>query len=267
MIRLIALDIDDTLVVSGQPVSARNCAAIQKARERGVRIVIATGRGFAGSRPIREQLGLTEPVINYGGALVCDGLTGKPLYTHYLSDEQVRAAFSAADRYGLHAQIYDGDVVLFREWNLFTERYTSIMHLPYRIEPNLLDGSLATPKILMYADPAVADDMIRAVGAMLPDSMTILSSKPGFLEIGSRETDKAAALKWIANHFDLKREEVAAIGDNTLDQSMIEWAGIGCCVENGNASVKAVADRILPACSDDGVAAFIESEVLSYSSM
>ncbi len=263
MIRLIALDIDDTLVVSGQPVSPRNSAAIAKAREKGVKIVIATGRGFAGSAPIREQLHLNEPVINYGGALVSDGVTGAPLYTHYLSETEVRAAFAAADRYGLHAQIYEGDTVLFREWNLFTERYTEVMHLPYRIVPDLLEGDLTTtPKILLYTDPKTVPEMLIKVGEMLPPSLTLLTSKPGFLEIGSKTTDKATALKWIANHFGISREEVAAIGDNTLDQSMIEWAGVGCCVANGGDGVKAVSDRILPSCKDDGVAYYIETEVL-----
>lgn len=264
MIRLIALDIDDTLVISGKPVSERNAEAIRKARKQGVKIVIATGRGFAGSAPIREQLQLDEPVINYGGALVSDGVSGKALYTHYLTEDEVRACFCAADTYGLHAQIYDGDAVIFRAWNKFTEAYTNIMHLPYRVDPDLLNGDLTTtPKVLMYTDPARVPEMIEKVGAMLPDSLHILTSKPGFLEIGSKTTDKATALSWIANYLGITREEVAAIGDNTLDQTMIEWAGVGCCVANGGDGVKAVSDRILPSCADDGVAYYIETEVLA----
>ena len=264
MIKLIAIDIDDTLVISGKPISERNCNAIAEARKAGTKIVIATGRGFAGSAPIREQLHLTEPVINYGGALVSDGISGEPLFTHYLSEEEIRACFAAADRYQLHAQIYDGDIVLFREWNLFTERYTEVMHLPYRIVPDLLDGKLlGTPKVLMYADPPTVPEMILKIRAILPDSLSVLTSKPGFIEIGSKTTDKATALKWIAEHFGFNRKEVAAIGDNTLDQSMIEWAGTGCCVSNGGESVKAVSDIILPSCADDGVAWYIENMVLN----
>ncbi len=263
MIRLIALDIDDTLVISGKPVSPRNADAIAKAREKGVKIIIATGRGFAGSEPIRKQLQLDEPVINYGGALVSDGITGKPLYTHYFTEEESRACFRAADAFGLHAQIYDGDIVVFREWNAFTEAYTNVMHLPYRIDPDLLQHDLTTtPKILMYTDPSTIGEMLPKVEAMLPDTLHVLTSKPGFLEVGSKTTDKASALKWIADYYGFDRSEVVAIGDNTLDQSMIEWAGIGCCVANGGDSVKAVSDRILPSCADDGVAWFIENEVL-----
>lgn len=264
MIRLIALDIDDTLVVSGKPVSQRNAEAIRKAREKGVKIVIATGRGFAGSEPIRSQLKLDEPVINYGGALVSDGLTGEPLYTHYLTEEEVRACFAAADRFGLHVQIYNGDEVLFREWNAFTEAYTNVMHLPYRIDPYLLnsDELLTTPKVLMYTKPETVPLMIEKMKGLLPDTLHILTSKPGFLEIGNRNVNKATALEWIAKYLGITREEIAAIGDNTLDLTMIEWAGVGCCVGNGGAEIKAVADRILPSCIDDGVAYYIETEVL-----
>lgn len=264
MIRLLALDLDDTLVVSGRPVSPRNCAAIAAVREKGVKVVIATGRGFAGSMPIPKQLGLTEPVINYGGSLVSDGQTGEPLYTHYLQDEDIRACFSAADRFGLHAQIYDGDTVIVRKWGLFAEQYCAALHLPYRIEPNLLQKKpLASPKVLLFAEPPVADEMLQKVSALLPEHLQALTSKPGFLEIGDRRGGKDTALRWIASYFGFKREEIAAIGDNTLDQSMIEWAGVGCCVANGAESVKAVADRVLPRCEDDGVAWFIETELLS----
>lgn len=264
MIRLIALDIDDTLVVSGHPVSLRNAEAIRKAREKGVKIVIATGRGFAGSEPIRSQLNLDEPVINYGGALVSDGLTGKPLYTHYLTENEVRACFAAADRFGIHIQIYNGDEVLFREWNAFTEAYTNVMHLPYRIDPDLLksDSLLTTPKVLMYTKPETVPEMIGKMRELLPDSLHILTSKPGFLEIGNRSVNKATALKWIAENLGIARDEVAAIGDNTLDLTMIQWAGVGCCVENGGPEIKAASDRLLPSCEDDGVAYYIETEIL-----
>ena len=263
MIRLIALDIDDTLVVSGKPVSERNCKAIENAKRKGVRIVLATGRGYAGTASIRDQLQNEAPVINYGGSLVSDGRTGKPLYTHALSDEQIRTCFEIADRFGLHAQMYDGDTVITRSWNQFVAQYTNTLHLPYRIEPDLLQRkSLATPKVLLYAEPAVAEEMIRTVDALLPTPLQVLTSKPGFLEIGNREVSKASALRWVASYLGIDREEVAAIGDNTLDQSMIEWAGIGCCVGNGAENVKAVSDRVLPRCEDDGVVYFIETEVL-----
>ena len=266
MIRLIAIDIDDTLVISGKPVSERNCAAIAKAREAGIKIIIATGRGFAGSAPIREQLHLTEPVINYGGALVSNGVTGEPLFTHYLSEEDIRACFSAADKYRLHAQIYDGDVVIFRKWNLFAEKYTEVMHLPYRIVPDLLESKISgTPKVLMYTEPSTVPEMIQKIGDMLPENLQVLTSKPGFLEIGSKTTNKATALEWIAGYYGFTRENVCAIGDNTLDQTMIEWAGTGCCVANGSESVKAVSDLILPSCADDGVAWYIENIIFSQS--
>ena len=263
MIRLIALDIDDTLVISGKPVSPRNCSAIAKAREQGVKVVIATGRGFKGSAPIREQLGLTETVINYGGALVSDGVTGEPLYTHYLTADEVRACFCAADAYGLHAQIYNGDEVIFRSENEFTRQYCGVMKLPYRVDPDLLEHNLSTtPKVLMYCDPSVQTEMMQNIGAMLPPSLHLLTSKAGFLEIGSNATDKASALEWIASHYGIAREDVAAIGDNTLDLGMIRWAGVGCCVANGAEIVKAAADMLLPSCADDGVAYYIETEVL-----
>ena len=263
MIKLIALDIDDTLLCAGKPVSSRNCAAIAAARAKGVKVVIATGRGFKGSAPVREQLHLTETVINYGGALVSDGVTGEPLFAHYMAEDEVRACFAAADAYGLHAQIYNGDEVIFRAENAFTKQYCGATNLPFCVDPDLLEHDLSTtPKVLLYCDPSVQAEMMEKVGAMLPPSLHLLTSKAGFLEIGSNETDKATALAWIAKHYGIEREEVCAIGDNTLDLGMIRWAGVGCCVANGAQIVKDAADLLLPSCADDGVAYYIETEIL-----
>ena len=69
-------------------------------------------------------------------------------------------------------------------------------------------------------------------------------------------------MKALAESLAILQAETAAIGDNTLDQDMIEWAGVGCCVDNGKEAVKEVADMILPAQAEEGVAWFLENYVL-----
>ncbi len=259
MMRILALDIDDTLVDTGKQISPRTERAIRAAAAQGILVVLATGRGFRGSRMIREQLGLQGPIINYGGAMVMDAATGTCLMAQYLQPDDVRSAFAAADRYGLHVQAYDGDTVLFRSENEFTARYTGALHLRYTVDPKLLERPLdRVPKVLMYVDPADEVVMAKRLANMLPDSLHVLCSKPGFLEIGCKTATKGRALQWIAQRFDVAQADVVAIGDNTLDLDMIQWAGEGCCVANGNEQVKKAADRILPSCADEGVAVYLE---------
>lgn len=262
MIRLLALDIDDTLVNASRCISDGNRTAIAYALSQGVHVTVATGRGFLGSKAVRELLGLQAPSIVYGGAMVVDAASGETLHAAYLNDEDIHICFSIADRYGLHAQVYEGDAVIFRAENAFTRQYTGFLHLPFRVEPDLLNRPcLQTPKVLMYVEPDRQTEFLHILDRELPNPLHALTSKPGFLEVGRKDCTKGTALQWLASYLHVDRSEVAAIGDNTLDMDMIQWAGIGCCVANGNAAVKAVSDVVLPACDDDGVASFIRTYI------
>lgn len=258
--KLLALDIDDTLVSTGKLPSERLKHAIRLAEKNGVTVVLATGRGFLGSKKIRESLSVYGPLIHYGGAVVSDGRTGEHLFVNYLRPEDVITAFAIADAFGIHAQIYEEDTVIFRKANAFTERYTGVLNIPFLVDPNLLYRPLDNiPKVLFAVDPAREAELFREIRALLPRHLSVLCSKPGFIEIGSVSSTKGSALKKVAAMLGVPREEVTAIGDNTLDLDMIEWAGTGVCVANANPLVKEKADLIIGSCDDDGVAEYLES--------
>ena len=258
--KLLALDIDDTLVMTGKLPSERLKKAVRLAEDHGVTVVLATGRGFLGTKKIRESLSAYGPLIHYGGAVVSDGRTGEHLFVNYLRPEDVVTAFAIADAFGIHAQIYEEDTVVFRKANAFTERYTGILNLPCIEDPDLLFRPLDNiPKVLYAVDPANEAELFKEIRSLLPKHISVLCSKPGFIEIGSVSSTKGSALKKVAAMLGVTREEVTAIGDNTLDLDMIEWAGTGVCVANGNALVKEKADLIIGSCEDDGVAEYLES--------
>lgn len=258
--KLLALDIDDTLVMTGKLPSERLKRAIQRVQNSGVTVVLATGRGFLGSKKIRESLEAYGPLIHYGGAMVSDGRTGEHLYVNYLRPEDVITAFAIADTFGIHAQIYEENTVIFRKANEFTKQYTGILNLPFIEDPDLLYRPLDNiPKVLYAVDPAKEAELYREIRMLLPKHLSVLCSKPGFIEIGSISSTKGKALEKVATMLNIPREEVTAIGDNTLDLDMIEWAGTGICVANANPQVKEKADLIIGACEDDGVAEYLES--------
>jgi len=271
-IRLLALDLDETLLHYSRGVSPRNLAAVRAAARKGVHIIIATGRGPLAARSILQELDLGQPSIHYGGALVLarpichcglDPQSHQILRARYVPEALVKNVLRAANQLDLHAQIYEGDTVVFARENLFTERYTKILHLPCRLEPNLLDLPLANvPKVLVYSDPEWQEENRAKLAALLPADVDILTSSPGFLEIGAPGATKGAALAWLAEYLGVPQAQTVAIGDNTLDADMITWAGLGCCVGNANEAVKPLADLILPSCSEDGVACFIEEHIL-----
>ena len=258
--KLLALDIDDTLVGTGKLPSERLKKAVRLAEANGVTVVLATGRGFLGTKQIRDSLCVYGPLIHYGGAVVSDGRTGEHLFANYLRPQDVVTAFAVADTFEIHAQIYEEDTVVFRKPNAFTEQYTGILNLPYIVDPNLLYRPLdAIPKVLYAVDPNREAELYREIRSLLPKHLSVLCSKPGFIEIGSVSSTKGSALEKVAALLGIERKDVTAIGDNTLDLDMIEWAGTGICVANDNDLVKEKADLVIGACEDEGVAAYLES--------
>lgn len=258
--KLLALDIDDTLVMTGKLPSERLKKAVRLAEDNGVTVVLATGRGFLGSKKIREALSVYGPLIHYGGAVVSDGRTGEHLFVNYLRPEDVVTAFAIADSFGIHAQIYEEDTVVFRKENAFTKQYTGILNLPFIVDPHLLFRPLDNiPKVLFAVDPVKEEELREEIRSLLPKHLSVLCSKPGFIEIGSVSSTKGSALRKVAAMLGVDRKDVTAIGDNTLDLDMIEWAGTGVCVANGNALVREKADLIIGSCENDGVAEYLES--------
>lgn len=263
-IRLVALDIDDTLVDHSSVIPPRSLEALRRAQAKGVEIVLATGRGYLGTEAIRRQLGEGfHYIICFGGALVADYDTGAPRIHRFLSEEDVAACIRIANELDLHVQIYQGDEVIFRRMTPFAEQYCAYQKLPCRADERLLEHDLGrVPKVLIYAPPEQEDMYKKLVSERLPRNLHALGSKPGFIEIGDVSVTKGSAVKALSEMLDIDRAQTSAIGDNTLDQDMIEWAGVGCCVDNGKESVKAAADMILPAQAEEGVAWFIENYVL-----
>ena len=263
-IRLLALDIDDTLVDHSSVIPPRTLQALRRAQAQGVEVVLATGRGYPGTEGIRRQLGEGfRYIICFGGALVADYATGEPLIYRCLAEEDVAVSVRIANELGLHVQIYRGNEVIFQRMTAFAKEYCSRQHLTFRTDEHLLEHDLSNvPKVLIYAPPEQQEEYKRQIEERLPKHLHALGSKPGYIEIGSINVTKGTAVEALAEELHIDRSQVAAVGDNTLDEDMIQWAGVGCCVSNGWESVKKAADMIIPAQAEEGVAWFLEKYVL-----
>ena len=262
-IDLIALDIDGTLTSKPREVSERNRSAIQKAIESGVFVTLATGRGCIATRPIWSLLDLHGPSIQYGGALTVDIDSETPLSMHALDPELIREILNFAAEVGVHAQIYVNDVVIYEKPNAFADRYIGRHNLPFEIDPDVRKKTYRNvPKILAFSSLEDQDEKLALFRTRFAGKAQVSRSLPGYIEINCLNTTKGTALEELARMLGISQNRVAAIGDNFLDQEMIEWAGVGACVADGAESVKELADVVIPACDEDGVAHFIEHFVL-----
>lgn len=264
MIKLIALDIDATLTSRPNDVSPRNLAAIQKAREAGVIVTLATGRPPVSTRHMWKLLDLHGPAIQFGGALTLDIDTERVIDKRTLPPETVREILRFSREMGLPSQIYVGDNIVFFEMTPESQRYVARHDLPWREDSELYDRLFeGIPKVLTFAPLESEEEVLAVFRERFAGMAEVSRSLPGYIEINCIGVTKGSALSRLAKICGVQQADVAALGDNYLDQDMIEWAGDGVCVSNGAESVKAVADIIVPACDDDGVAYYIENYVLN----
>ncbi|HWQ58840.1 MAG TPA: Cof-type HAD-IIB family hydrolase [Clostridia bacterium] len=263
MIKLVAFDIDDTLTKSPNTVSPGNLAAIRRAREADVFVTLATGRGYLGSSYILKAVGVEGPVINYGGSVVNDTRTGKALYTASLKPEDVLEVFALSHELGLHAQLYQGDTVVYEKDNEYARRYMAFLSLPSVIDPQLMQKRWENvPKVIYITDRERAEELIPKLQKRFEGRLKVSGSKAGFVEFNDPGAHKGSALAWVADYLGIVRDEVAAMGDNLLDVEMLRYAGVGCAVADAHKEALEAADVIAPRCEDDGAAWFLDNVVL-----
>ena len=260
---MLILDIDDTLVPRGGGISQKNAAAIQKAREAGVYVTLATGRGYYGSSHVFRELGLDTYVINYAGAVINDTRTDKPIFVTELDNSFVQEILAMADDMNLHAHLYQGDRIVYEREHPYASAYCAALNLPYSIDSDIRKKIWQNvPKVLIITEPERVSKLLPFFKKHFENRVEVSASSPGFIEFNRLGANKGTAAELLASRLGFGRDEVAAAGDNTLDLELVRWAGLGAVVADGNPDVKREADVIIPACAEDGVAYLIENYIL-----
>lgn len=263
-IDLIALDIDGTLLRTDKRMSKRVLHAVHQARDKGVRVVLATARPPRSVREIYQYLGLDTPQINYNGALIHDPVRKRHLHHKPLSAELAMKVVKLARK------IFPATVVsveILDRWytdhvdeTLPTE--TSRAFAPDFVGP--LEAFLHVPvtKLMLLAPAKEMAPIREEVERKFEGRVGIAVSDPHLLQVIHPEADKAHGLAWIAQKFNIPARRVMAIGDAPNDVGMLTWAGLGVAVGNAWPAARRVADVVVPGNDEDGVAHAIEQFVL-----
>ncbi|MBC8079154.1 MAG: HAD family phosphatase [Gorillibacterium sp.] len=263
MYKLIAIDIDDTLINDDKEVTPATQNALEQAVAAGVIVTLATGRAYASAKVIARQTGLNVPIITYQGALVKTLMDEKVLYERYVPLPAAEKLFNFCLMHNLHLQTYVDDKLSAREENEKLHAYAGLNGTSYYIEPDF--GILIakpTPKLLIIDDPDYLDSIAPVLRELLGDEVHITKSKPHFLEIMHHEGTKGCALTFLAEHFGCSLSETMAIGDSWNDHEMLEVAGLGVAMGNAIDALKAIADYVAPSNNEEGVKHVINKFVL-----
>ena len=261
MYKLIAIDIDDTLLTDDIKITKRVNSAIKAAQAKGIIIVLCTGRTIKGGERFYHQLNLDTLFITSGGAEIYDS-SRKRVFESEVDPKLVKEVLRYAYDNDIHAQVYIDGELIYKERNKYSELYEIPYGHPGILMPDIMDRSeILTPKILYVLDADKAPAVKKDVRRLFP-TLAIKTSKPMFIEFASREVSKGVGLKFVADYYNVDMAEVIAIGDSQIDAPMIEVAGLGAVVDNAPDSLKQIADIICPSNEDDGVAYVIEKYVL-----
>lgn len=267
-IKLIAIDMDGTLLNPQHEITPAVKAAIGRARDKGVSIVLATGRPFVGVQRYLMELDLQQEgqyCISNNGALVHSAARGEVVAEKTLGFEDYRYLEQLARELGVHFQAFDKAYLYTpnKDISEYTIHEASLTGIPVRYRAvEEMDPATRFPKIMMIDKPALLDKAIAALPARARDSYTILKSAPYYLEILNPVVNKGYGVKMLAEKLGLQPSEVMAIGDQENDLAMIEYAGTGVAMGNAIESVKNIAQFVTKTNMEEGVAHAIEELVL-----
>jgi len=261
--RLIAVDIDDTLLNDRIEVSTANREALQNAMDVGVAVTIATGRMFRSALPVAEKLGIRTPIITYQGALIRDTVTKEILCERPVPLQLAQMVLEEGYRADIHMNVYVGDSLFVDRITPEGKGYAKLAEVDINPVGNLSDFLKQAPvKILFIADPGVLDRLNRELQDKFGASLYITKSKPNYLEFMHPESTKKSGLEALAQRYGIKQEEIMAIGDSYNDIDMLEYAGMGVAMGNAPDEIKEKADYVTADNNEDGVAKAVEKFIL-----
>jgi len=259
-IKLVAIDLDGTLLDNDRKISPRAKKTIRGVRKKGVEVTLATGRMFASARPFAQELGLNLPLITYQGALVKISDTGEVLYHRNVPSHLAQKVVKLAQEWNYPINFYVDDCVLVekmtpqaldyaRKYNVLVEEVGDLSTLAHLQPIKLLVINEREEELNRFEE-----ECRRIFG----ESLHITKSLPEYLEFMHPEATKAKGVEAVANHMGIEREEVMAIGDSYNDLEMLKYAGLAVVMGNAREEIKAVADYVTSSNEDDGVAEALE---------
>ncbi|MFE8696336.1 Cof-type HAD-IIB family hydrolase [Cytobacillus sp. FJAT-53684] len=258
---LIALDLDGTLLKDDKTISLRTKKVIEKAREQGHIVMIATGRPFRSSEMYYREMNLDTPIVNFNGAFVHHpkdhnwGVYHSPLEVNIAKD--IVEACSSFQFHNIIAEVIDDVYIHYHD-----EKLLDIFGLG---DPSITTGDLrnflksSPTSMLIHTDEQHVQtirDHLSAVHAEVIDHRS-WAAPWHVIEIVKVGLNKAVGLRKAADYFQIPAERIIAFGDEDNDLEMLDYAGYGVAMGNAIDQVKSTANKLTLSNEEDGVAVYL----------
>ena len=272
-IKLLALDLDGTLLNEKKEISPRTWAALERARSQGVLVVPVTGRPSQGVPQVVRTMPGLRYVVSSNGATIRDIVTGETLLEKHLSADTCLLVLDKCAHVPMIRQAFRNGVgYLSRaDYNTLRDRYAGTSMLQYHLDTRqVLPGTVAeflaahrqpVEELFFLTDSPREKADLRALLTGLP-GIGFADPFPNDLEVIAGDIDKGEALRYLLKQLDISPDQVLAMGDGGSDLPLLQAAGIGVAMANATEAVKAGADYVTTSCDEDGVGLAIEKFVL-----
>jgi 5-amino-6-(5-phospho-D-ribitylamino)uracil phosphatase len=253
-VRLIAVDLDGTLLDAKKQVSPPTLEAIRSIRPDQAKVIIASARPPRSVRHIYKLLELDTWQINYNGAVIWDEPAGRVLFHRPISGRLTQRIIATARDMFDEVQV---SVEILDRW--YTDRpdstyttETGRLFKPDEVAPLETFCQQPITKLMFLAEPRIISTLEALLLREFPET-SVLRSDPELIQVMHPDASKAAALSRVARHYGVPMSNVMAIGDAVNDIPMLQIAGVRVAMDNAHALVKLEADWVAPSNNDDGV--------------
>ncbi len=263
-IKLVATDIDGTILKYNGEINHEVLDCIRTLDEKGVKVVLVTGRMHKSAKKIADELGIHNPIVSYQGALVRDNtLQENIIYERYIPNDKAISIIDWCKKSDVHINLYINDDLYVEKENEFTRKYAGHQHIPFNV---VSFDEIKIDKVnkILLIDYNDADKITYLTNKLQEDypELFIVKSTDFFCEVCHREATKGDGVKCLEDFYGITKDEVLTIGDHNNDIELIKAGGIGVAMGNATDELKAVADFVTDTVENNGFVKAIEKFVL-----
>lgn len=258
MYKAVFIDVDGTLIRSDHSLSVATTETIKKLQGKGVLVILVSARPLSGVRPIAEKLHLHgDPIASLNGAYIAMG--EKIIFDAMISADITVCVHEILQKFNATVIYYQQDEWFSDTKTFYTDYEQRITEVPVNIEPfdvtanRWKKNNTGPNKILVIAAEKIISEIQCHLQEKFIAKLNVYTSKPTYLEIMNNDASKVNAVKFLTARYNIRQEEIIAIGDNYNDKEMIEFAGMGIAMGNAPDPVKAAANYITKTNNEDGV--------------
>jgi len=256
----IVLDLDGTLLTSEKTISQKTKDVLYKLREKGMKIIIATGRTYVSLKPYRDMLGLDTPVVCFNGGKLVDG-SGNVVFEIPIKGEIAIKCIEIAKGLGIHTNYYQNEVWYIEEGQENSEEvkiYQEISDLPFEVKKIEEFENYDMTKLLFVGENEVLKVLDKKLEEEIGDKIHRAFSKKFFLEIMDKTVNKGETLLKLFEMEGINKDKVIAFGDGWNDLEMLQIVGEGVVMGNADKELMEIIGNTCDTNDNDGIGKYLE---------